>query len=111
MPFGRDRKAMDQWLPESELLDPEKPIEPEEFLDYLIRPEHQRPAYRHFLKIFLIIGLVLGLAALWRWTPLGKYLNIDTVTASAQWLKVHPFSPVLVPLAMWCWDCSPFRLP
>jgi uncharacterized membrane protein YdjX (TVP38/TMEM64 family) len=42
--------------------------------------------------------MVLALAALWRWTPLGKYLNIETVTGTAMWLKVQPLSPVLVPL-------------
>ncbi len=92
-------QKVDQWVPESELLDPEKPLEPEEFFDYLIHPENQRPAYRQFIKIFLIVGAVLSLAALWRWTPLGKWLNLDTVTASAHWLKAHPFSPLLVPLA------------
>jgi phosphatidylserine/phosphatidylglycerophosphate/cardiolipin synthase-like enzyme/membrane protein DedA with SNARE-associated domain len=88
----------EQWLPESDLLDPEKPIEPEEFLDYLIPPDQQRPAYRQLLKIIVTIGVVLLLAALWRWTPLAKYLNIATVTESAQWLKAHPLSPLLVPL-------------
>jgi phosphatidylserine/phosphatidylglycerophosphate/cardiolipin synthase-like enzyme/membrane protein DedA with SNARE-associated domain len=101
MPFAEKvnekHEKLDQWLPESELLDPEKPLEPEEFLDYLIRPEHQRPAYRQFLKIIITIAMVLALAALWRWTPLGRYLNIETVTGTAMWLKVHPLSPVLVP--------------
>lgn len=92
-------KAIEQLLPESELLDPEKPIEPEEFLDYLILPEHQRPAYRHFLKIISMIAIVLVLAALWRWTPLSNYLNIKNVTEAALWLKAHPLSPVLVPLS------------
>jgi uncharacterized membrane protein YdjX (TVP38/TMEM64 family) len=92
-------KKIEQLLPESELLDPEKPIEPEEFLDYLIRPEHQRPAYRHFLKVIIMIVIVLVLAALWRWSPLGNYLNIENVTGAALWLKAHPFSPVLVPLS------------
>ncbi len=96
---GEIEEKIDQWLPESELLDPEKPIEPEEFLEYFISPESQRPAYRHFLKIFVMIAAVLLLAAIWRWTPLAKYLNIETVTESAQWLEAHPFSPVLVPLA------------
>ncbi len=96
---GEIDQKIDQWVPESELLDPEKPLEPEEFFDYLIHPENQRPAYRQFLKIFLIVGAVLGLAALWRWTPLGKWLNLDTVTASAHWLKANPFSPLLVPLS------------
>jgi phosphatidylserine/phosphatidylglycerophosphate/cardiolipin synthase-like enzyme len=96
---GEIEETIDNWIPESELLDPEKPIEPEEFLDYLIRPEDQRPASRHFLKIIVIIALVLVLAALWRWTPLSRYLNIETVTGSALWLKTHPLSPVLVPLS------------
>lgn len=91
-------REMDQWLPNSELLDPEKPLEPEELLNYLIRPEQQRPAYRHFLKIILSITVVLALAAAWRFTPLGNWLNVDTATASAQWLKDHPLSPLLVPL-------------
>jgi len=96
---GEVDEMVDQWLPESELLDPEKPIEPEEFLDYLIRPEHQLPAYRHLLKIIMTIAAVLGLAALWRWTPLGTYLTFDTLAGSALWVKVHPLSPVLVPLS------------
>ena len=96
---GEIEERIDQWLPESELLDPEKPIEPEEFLEYFISPESQRPAYRHFLKIFVMIAAVLLFAAIWRWTPLAQYLNIQTVTEFAQWLEAHPFSPVLVPLA------------
>ncbi|MGB3212037.1 MAG: VTT domain-containing protein [Desulforhopalus sp.] len=96
---GEIEEKIDQWVPESDLLDPEKPIEPEEFLDYLIRPESQRPAYRHFLKIIVMIALVLILAAIWRWTPFATYLDIKTVTESAEWLKVHPLSPLLVPLS------------
>ena len=95
---GRVDKELDQIVPEADLLDPEKPIEPEEFLDYLVEPQQQRPAYLHFLKIFGLILAVLGLAALWRWTPLDSYLDIAVVTDLARLLKEHPYSPVLVPL-------------
>jgi uncharacterized membrane protein YdjX (TVP38/TMEM64 family) len=95
---GEIEEEIDQWVPEADLIDPEKPIEPEEFLEHFIRPESQRPAYRHFLKIFILLAAVLILAAIWRWTPLAEYLNITTVTQSAEWLKAHPLSPLLVPL-------------
>ena len=61
---GMIDQKIDQWVPESELLD----------------PENRRPAYRHLMQIVLIVAETLGLAAAWRWTPLGKWLNIDTVT-------------------------------
>jgi len=96
---GEVDEIIDQWVPESELLDPEKPIEPEEFLDYLVKPENKRPAYRHFVKISAIIVAVLGLAVAWRWTPLDDYLNFESVTAAAMQLKVYPYSPVLVLLS------------
>lgn len=94
---GKIDKDLDQIVPESELLDPEKPIEPEEFFNYLIRPEQQLPAYRHFLKILVMILVVLGLLALWRWTSLENYLNVEAVTDFARVIKEYPFSPVLVP--------------
>ncbi|MBU1568123.1 MAG: VTT domain-containing protein [Proteobacteria bacterium] len=95
---GEIETKVDQWVPESALLDPEKPIEPEEFLENFIRPEHQRPAYRHFLKIIAMIVMVLGLTAIWRWTPLSNWLNLDTLTTFAERLKGYPLSPLLVPL-------------
>lgn len=94
---GKIDKDLDRIVPESELLDPEKPIEPEEFLDYLVRPEQQLPAYRHFLKILVMILVVLGLVALWRWTSLENYLNVESVTDFARLIKEYPFSPLLVP--------------
>ncbi len=107
---GRIEKELDQLVPESKLLDPEKPIEPEEFLDYIIKPEHQRPAYRHIIKIIAMISTVLLLAALWRWTPLDNYLNVATLLGYAKSLKANPFGPVLVPLIYIGLGCVSFPL-
>jgi phospholipase D1/2 len=68
------------------------------FLEYLIRPEDQRPAYRHFFKIMATIIVVLGLTAIWRWTPLGNLLTLEAVTTFAERLKAQPLNPLLVPL-------------
>jgi uncharacterized membrane protein YdjX (TVP38/TMEM64 family) len=90
---------VDEWVPEATLLDPEKPVEPEEFLDYVITPEQQKPAYRYALQIGLLLIAALGLAALWRWTPLSDWLDIERLSAAAQWIKDSRFTPVLVLLA------------
>lgn len=93
---GEVPPEVDEWVPESELLDPEKPVEPDEFLDYVVRPEQQSLAYRHLLKIILMISGVLLLAGLWRWTPAGDWMDIASAKAAAEWIRRQPMTPLLV---------------
>jgi len=93
---GKVPQEVDEWVPESELLDPEKPVEPEEFLDYVVRPEQQSLAYRHLLKIVLMLFGVLLLAGLWRWTPAGEWLDVASAKAAAEWIRRQPLTPLLV---------------
>ena len=93
---GEIPPEVDQWVPEAELLDPEKPVEPDELLDYLLRHERQSFAYRHLLKIVLLIAGVLVLAALWRWTPVGQWIDLQSAQAAGQWIRQQPLTPLLV---------------
>lgn len=93
---GEVPPEVDEWVPESELLDPEKPVEPDEFFDYVVRPEQQSLAYRHLLKIVLMIFGVLLLAGLWRWTPAGEWLDVASAKAAAEWIRRQPMTPLLV---------------
>ena len=87
---------VDRWVPESELLDPEKPVQPDELFDYFIRPEQQPLAYRYLIKIIFLIAGVLALAAVWRWTPAGEWINIDAARTAGEWIRQQPFTPLLV---------------
>lgn len=87
---------VDAWVPESDLLDPEKPIEPDEFLDQIVSPDQRKPAYRYLLRVGLLLVTLLTLAAIWRWTPLSDWLNIERVEAIANWIRNSSFTPVLV---------------
>ncbi|TKB25912.1 hypothetical protein FCL47_12535 [Desulfopila sp. IMCC35006] len=89
-------KDRDQWVPDSALLDPEKPIKPDELLDYFIDKSHQVRAYHHMFKIISLIAFVLGMAILWRWTPLGEWLSIESVLQAARWVEGQPYSPLIV---------------
>jgi sulfite exporter TauE/SafE len=74
-------------------------VAPQELLDYMVPQEQQPSAYRHILKIMLLIGGVLALGALWRWTPAGKWLDMQSAKAVGQWIRQQPFTPALVVLA------------
>jgi phospholipase D1/2 len=50
-------------------------------------------------RILLLVGLVLvllALAAAWRWTPLGDWLEIENLAAAAQRLAAMPAAPLAV---------------
>lgn len=89
-------EGIDQWLPDSALVDPEKPIEPKEMFDYFVSPDQQKPMLRHQLKGGLLVLGVLALAALWQWTPLGDWIDVDAAASVGQWIDDRPFTPLLV---------------
>lgn len=44
--------------------------------------------------IFLVV--LVALAAAWRWTPLGSWLDVAMLVEGARPLRDHPFTPLLV---------------
>jgi uncharacterized membrane protein YdjX (TVP38/TMEM64 family) len=47
----------------------------------------------------LLIAAVVSLAALWRWTPVGDWVDVESARSAGEWIRRQPFTPVLVPLA------------
>lgn len=87
---------VDEWVPDSALLDPEKPVEPEELFEYFVGPEQEKSLSRQLLKLGAILLALLALAAAWRWTPLSDWLNVDSTTAAARWMQAQPLTPLIV---------------
>jgi phospholipase D1/2 len=71
----RCEKVADELLPDAGIVDPAEPLNPDYFVEEYV-PWSERPHGRRRLLLFgvLIAGL-LGLAAAWRWTPLGEWLS------------------------------------
>ena len=90
---------LDMWVPDAELLDPEKPVDPDELFDHFVMPADQPSAYRHLLKVFILIVWHRSLAALWRWTPVGEWVDMESVRTAGEWIRRQPLTPALVPLA------------
>ena len=87
---------IDQLVPESALLDPEQPIDSERLVTHFVPEKHRPHTARRAVLGVLTLAALLGLAAAWRWTPLGDWLKIDSLIGQAQALNAHPATPLLV---------------
>jgi phosphatidylserine/phosphatidylglycerophosphate/cardiolipin synthase-like enzyme/uncharacterized membrane protein YdjX (TVP38/TMEM64 family) len=87
---------VDDWVPDAKMLDPEKPVSPEKLFDLFISPREQPAAFRHAAKIISLVAVVAGLAALWRWTPLGDMIDLASARALAGWIQRQPLAPLMV---------------
>jgi uncharacterized membrane protein YdjX (TVP38/TMEM64 family) len=86
---------IDQLVPESALIDPECPMDPERFVAYFVPDEHRSHTARRIVLGVLMLTALLGLAAAWRWTAMGEWLELDTLIAQAERLNAHPATPLL----------------
>jgi phospholipase D1/2 len=86
----------DLLLLDGKLLDPEGPIAPATLVEPYIPEENRRLGGRRLMRSALFLIVAVGLAAAWRWTPLGNWLDVATLV---EWVKPwhdHPLTPLLV---------------
>jgi hypothetical protein len=76
-------EAVDEMVPEADLVDPPEPVSPEYFVaEYL--PRNCRSMGRKRLIVFLaVLVALLVLAAAWRWTPLQDGLPFRSIRDEA----------------------------
>jgi phospholipase D1/2 len=89
-------EQMTSWLPDPELLDPERPIDPDKLADEFVPPDERVPAHRRLMLGFGILIALLGLAAAWRWTPLGEWLDVDVLSDYIAAFRGSPGAPFVV---------------
>jgi hypothetical protein len=68
-----------QMLPDSAIVDPERPIETEKLTKMFIPVDEPKSAQKQWWKIVAVLVVVLALTAIWRWTPLSEWLNPETL--------------------------------
>ncbi|MFA5633255.1 MAG: phospholipase D-like domain-containing protein [Porticoccaceae bacterium] len=70
---------VDEMVPDSYLIDPAEPFSVEYFVEAYVPVAHKSPGRRRLLIFAIIVLLLLGLAAAWRWTPLLELLSPERV--------------------------------
>jgi phospholipase D1/2 len=78
---------LDQMIPDSALLDPEIPIAPEKLVDEFVLSDERGSSSGALFRGLLIMVLMFGLAAAWRWTPLHEVVDLTTLKGWATSLE------------------------
>ncbi|MFO7936078.1 MAG: VTT domain-containing protein [Kiritimatiellia bacterium] len=89
---------VDRLVPDTELLDPEHPIRPELMMRHIVPEEFEKSTRSRIITWIVLITLIAGLAAMWRWTPLNQWANINTLSVAVEFVRKIPAAPVWVVL-------------
>jgi phosphatidylserine/phosphatidylglycerophosphate/cardiolipin synthase-like enzyme/uncharacterized membrane protein YdjX (TVP38/TMEM64 family) len=87
---------LDALVPVSARLDPEQPIEPDRFVREFVPQEQHRSLTARFFVLGTAVLLVAALALAWRFSPLGKELNVASLARAAAHAAQLPGAPALL---------------
>ena len=78
------------------LVDPERPVDPDRLVDAIARAEERRDARRRLAILAALLATIGVLAAAWRWTPLGDWIDRERLVEAAEWLRTSAAAPLWV---------------
>jgi phosphatidylserine/phosphatidylglycerophosphate/cardiolipin synthase-like enzyme/uncharacterized membrane protein YdjX (TVP38/TMEM64 family) len=76
--------------------DPEKPINPEEFIDTFLFTQEPALKARLRRKVAMGLAILLALAVAWSFTPLGQWIDPATISQHVKGIQTHPLTPFAV---------------
>lgn len=86
---------MDALIPDTQIVDSDKPLDAEHLIKEVVPEEQREPARRHAALIIALLAAVLGLTAAWHWSPLREWVNINTLAGIASGFEQMPGAPIL----------------
>lgn len=82
---------VDELVPDDEFIDPSRPYEMQ-----LYPPEHRSSAHRQMVMGVGVLLIVAALAAAWRWSPLGEWMELSRLMAYAEEFERSPAAPFII---------------
>jgi len=83
-------------LPDDRLIDPDRPLKAMDLGDAMVGRKALPQAHRRFWISAGLIALLLALAAAWRWTELGSWLDPQSLASSLSDVLHSPWGPALL---------------
>jgi phospholipase D1/2 len=86
---------MDARVPDTRIIDPDQPINPDELINGFVPKEEREPARSYLALVISVLAAILVLAIAWRWSPLKEWVDVDTLAALGLELREAPGAPFL----------------
>jgi phospholipase D1/2 len=80
----------------AKLVDAERPIKPDQFIEQFILEDVGLPGKYHFWKVIVLLVVLGGLGALWAWGPLGEWITADMLVSQGTGLQNNPMAALVV---------------
>jgi len=87
---------LDALVPEARIADPELPLDANQLARQLVTDEDRAPARRTLLTLASVLIVALLLAASWRWTPLGEWIDLNATIRQLGSLRGEWMAPLVV---------------
>jgi phosphatidylserine/phosphatidylglycerophosphate/cardiolipin synthase-like enzyme/uncharacterized membrane protein YdjX (TVP38/TMEM64 family) len=87
---------LDNLIPDSAYVDPERPVDPDELIAKLAPEEVQESGRERILRGVVILLFLICLAAIWHWTPLREWVNADSAAYWMTEVKQSRLAPLIV---------------
>ncbi|MBA4141958.1 MAG: VTT domain-containing protein [Nitrosospira sp.] len=87
---------MDALVPDTQIVDPDQPIDSDQLITEFMPEEQREPARNHILLIVSILAAILVLAAAWQWSPLREWVSMESMLSLAAQAQQARGTPLLV---------------
>lgn len=84
---------VDELVPEADFIDPEQPVDARHLTSLMLPTDQRRFAASRLVLLTTSLVLVAALLIVWRWTPLGAWLDKETLTRAATTFRDNPAAP------------------
>jgi uncharacterized membrane protein YdjX (TVP38/TMEM64 family) len=75
---------LDDFVPDTDIVDPEVPIEPETLIKRILPQDTQKSARYSVMQFLGLITLILALAAMWHWSPLQNWIDVQALARAIE---------------------------
>ncbi len=95
-PFSEDETEKGGPLCDIVLCDPERPVDADKVMAYMLPEEIQEPARGRLMGTVALLAALGAIAAAWHWTPLKEWVQPDMLSAMLTPLRTNVLGPILI---------------